>query len=291
MKIEHLFDKTTFTLTYLVYDETSKDAVIIDPVLDYDPAGGKITHESLNVLCDKIKSLGLKIKMILETHAHADHLSSSQDLKDLFPDAPLAIGENIKLVQKTFKPVFNMPESFITDGSQFDRLLKDGETVKCGTLEFSVIFTPGHTPACASYLFGKNLFTGDALFMPDSGTGRCDFPEGSAKNLYHSVHERLYKLPDDTLVHTAHDYQPGGREIRFCCPLKEQKEKNIQIQKETKEKDFIKRREERDKQLSAPRLLFPSVQVNINGGKLPEAENNGKTYLKTPVHLSSSLNS
>ena len=286
MKIKPFFDKTTFTLTYLVYDESSKDAVIIDPVLDYDPAGGNLTHKSLNVLCDEIKSLDLKIKMILETHAHADHLSSSQALKELFPKAPLAIGENIRLVQKTFKPVFNMPESFITDGSQFDRLLKDGENVTCGTLEFSVIFTPGHTPACASYLFGKNLFTGDSLFMPDSGTGRCDFPEGSAKNLYQSVHERLYKLPNDIMVHTAHDYQPGGRELRFSCSLKEQKEKNIQLQEETKEEDFVQKREERDKKLSAPRLLFPSVQVNINGGKLPEAESNGKTYLKTPVRLS-----
>lgn len=283
MKIIHLFDEETFTLTYIVYDETSKDAVIIDPVLDFDPAGGAITTTSFEKLLRKVKESGANVKMILETHAHADHLSSSQILKKQFPDAVLAIGENIRIVQKTFKSLFNLGDGFKTDGSQFDRLLKDGETVSAGSLQFKVIFTPGHTPACSSYVFGHAVFTGDTLFMPDYGTGRCDFPAGCAQDMYHSIHEKLYHLPEQTEVYVGHDYLPDGRSLAFMSTIKEEKEKNIQLKQSTTEDEFVKMRQSRDKTLSAPRLLFPSVQVNISAGELPEAEDNGKIYLKIPV--------
>ena len=176
-----------------------------------------------------------------------------------------------------------MGNNFRTDGSQFDRLLKDGETVTVGTLQFKVIFTPGHTPACASYLFDEAVFTGDALFMPDYGTGRCDFPAGCAQDLYVSVHEKLYQLPDKTAVYVGHDYMPGGRDLAFKSTIKEEKEKNIQLKQQTTESEFVEMRRNRDKTLSAPRLLFPSVQVNINAGALPEPEDNGKIYLKIPI--------
>jgi glyoxylase-like metal-dependent hydrolase (beta-lactamase superfamily II) len=282
MKIKHLFDPITSTLTYIVYDETTKDALIIDPVLDYEPTGGKIFKDSFDKLCKEVESLKVNVKMILETHAHADHLSSSQFLKEKFPDAPLAIGQNICLVQKKFATVFGMENSLKQDGSQFDRLFKENEIVKVGSLQFKVLFTPGHTPACSSYLFGKVLFTGDAIFMPDYGTGRCDFPGGSAKDLYHSVHEKIYRLSEDVEIYTCHDYQPGGRELRFKASIKEQKETNIHLQETTSEKEFIEKKEARDKTLPPPRLLLPSIQVNINAGKLPKKDKNGRRFLKIP---------
>jgi glyoxylase-like metal-dependent hydrolase (beta-lactamase superfamily II) len=189
MQIEAFYDKSTGTLTYVVYDDASKDAVVIDPVLDYE-----------------LKEHGLHVRMIAETHAHADHLSGAQFVKQSHPDAEIAIGEGISGSQETFKRVFDLPEDFPTDGSQFDRLLRDGETVQVGTLSFEVIATPGHTPGCSSYRFGKHVFTGDALFMPDYGTGRCDFPGGSAADQFDSVTRRLYTLPDDTLTYVGHDY-------------------------------------------------------------------------------------
>lgn len=283
MKIKGLFDEATYTLTYIVYDESTKDAIIIDPVLDYDPASGIVSQQSLDKLLTTIKSLGVSIKMILETHAHADHLSSSQPLKALFPQATLAIGENIKVVQETFKPIFNMSPDFKTDGSQFDRLFKNGEKVRAGSLAFEVMFTPGHTPACASYLFPNAVFTGDALFMPDYGTGRCDFPAGCAQDLYESVHEKLYKLPDDTAVFVGHDYQPNGRELAYESTIGAEKSNNIQLNQATTADAFVAMRRARDQTLKAPRLLFPSVQVNINAGALPEPESNGMAYLKTPI--------
>lgn len=283
MEVKHLFDEQTFTLTYIVYDAISKDAAIIDPVLDFDPASGTVSTSSLDKLVKEIDQLGLDVKMILETHAHADHLSSSQHLKQKYPKAVLAIGEHIRLVQKTFAAVFNLGEEFKTDGSQFDRLLRDGETVKAGSLQFKVIFTPGHTPACSSFLFDGAVFTGDALFMPDFGTGRCDFPAGSAEELYKSIHDKLYSLGDETEVYVGHDYMPNGRDLAFKSTIKEEKESNIHLKQETKMNEFVEMRTSRDKTLNAPRLLFPSVQVNINAGALPSRENNGKVYLKIPI--------
>lgn len=282
MQIKHFFDPDTNTLTYVVSDEKSRDAVIIDPVMDYDPASGKIEDRSLQKVIEFIREESLQVKGILETHAHADHLSSSQILKQLFPQAILGIGQKIKIVQEVFKNYLNI--NYIkTDGSQFDCLINDFEEVHFGTLKMMAIPTPGHTPACMSYLFEDAVFTGDALFMPDYGTGRCDFPQGSAKDLFNSIKNNLYTLKDETRVFVGHDYSPNDREMKFETTIGESKKYNIQLTTETKETDYINFRESRDKTLKAPRLLFPSIQININGGHLPPLEENGKAYLKMPL--------
>lgn len=281
--VEPFYDPATNTLTYVVRDPKTYDAVIIDSVLDYDPASGRIATASVEKVLAYVKTENLTVRMLLETHAHADHLSASQVLKRAFPSAPLAIGERIREVQTTFKDVFDLPDAFRCDGSQFDRLLKDGEVVAAGSLAFKVLFTPGHTPACACYLFEDALFTGDLMFMPDSGTGRCDFPGGDAQALYRSVSERVYALPDSTRVFTCHDYQPGGRALRFEATVGEQKAKNIQLTAATTLDAYVRFRTERDKTLSAPRLIYPSVQINIDAGRLPAPAKNGRRYLKIPL--------
>tara|TARA_B100001971_G_scaffold37960_1_gene33013 strand:- start:56889 stop:57749 length:861 start_codon:yes stop_codon:yes gene_type:complete len=281
-EVKTFFDPTTFTLTYIVYDEASKDGVVIDPVLDYDPAASKVEKHSLAKVVDFVKDQDLKIHYILDTHAHADHLTGAAELKKAFPNALIGIGEKIKLVQSKFSEIYNLKD-FNINGVQFDRLYKDGEKFNAGSLEIEVIHTPGHTPACVSYHIDQNVFTGDALFMPDYGTGRCDFPMGSAKELYHSIHEKLYKLPDETNVYVGHDYQPNGRALEFKSTIKTNKEKNIHIKAQTTEAEFVEFREKRDATLSPPRLLLPSIQVNIDGGKLPIEEDNGKRYLKIPI--------
>lgn len=283
MKIQHFFDPDTFTLTYLVIDENTKDVVIIDPVLDFDPPSGVVSDKSIKSVVQYINNNQLNVKAILETHAHADHLSSSQLLKKLFPDAILAISEKIKIVQETFKHHFNI-DYLETKGLQFDYLLKDYEEINFGSLKMKAIPTPGHTPACMSYQFGDNIFTGDALFMPDYGTGRCDFPQGSSKSLYHSVAKNLYTLPDETKVYVGHDYSPNGREMKFQTTIGESKKSNIQLTANTTEQEFVSFRDARDKTLKAPRLLLPSIQVNIDAGKLPPKEDNGKSYLKLPLN-------
>jgi glyoxylase-like metal-dependent hydrolase (beta-lactamase superfamily II) len=288
MKIQHFFDPDTFTLTYLVIDPKTKDAVIIDPVLDFDPASGQVTDKSIAVVIEYIKRESLNIKAILETHAHADHLSSSQLLKKLFPEAILGIGEKIKVVQEFFKGHFNI-DYLKTNGSQFDYLFKDNEELVFGSLKMKAIPTPGHTPACMSYLFEDALFTGDALFMPDYGTGRCDFPAGSAKELYHSITKNLFSLPDQTRVFVGHDYSPNGREMKFETTIGESKESNIQLKSMTTESEFVQFREGRDKTLKAPRLLFPSIQVNADAGHLPPRESNELSYLKLPLKVKTSL--
>lgn len=281
-KLETFFDKNTYTLTYIVYNESTKDAIVIDPVLDYDPAASKIYDESVNKVSDFITKHNLNIHYILETHAHADHLTGAAELKKRIPSAKVGIGKNITKVQDLFSGVYNLKD-FNTNGIQFDLLLDEEDIVKAGTIKIKTIFTPGHTPACASYLIDDMVFTGDALFMPDFGTGRCDFPAGSAKDLYHSVHEKLYKLPDETRVLTGHDYQPGGRELKYESTIGESKKSNIQLKKETTEEEFVEFRTKRDATLAAPRLLLPSIQVNIDAGHLPEVEDNGTSYLKIPV--------
>jgi glyoxylase-like metal-dependent hydrolase (beta-lactamase superfamily II) len=284
MKIQHFFDPDTFTLTYLVIDEKTKDTVIIDPVLDFDPPSGKIDDHNLQEVLEYIKTNQLNIKAILETHAHADHLSSSQILKQLFPEAVHGIGEKIKIVQEVFKSHFNINE-LKTDGSQFDHLFKDFEETNFGSLKMKAIPTPGHTPACMSYLFGDAIFVGDTLFMPDYGTGRCDFPKGSAAALYHSVSKNLYTLSDDTNVYVGHDYSPSGRDMLFQTTIGESKLKNIQLSAKTTESEYITFRESKDKRLAAPRLLLPSIQVNIDAGHLPTQESNGICYLKLPLNI------
>lgn len=281
-QVKEFFDKNTWTLTYVVWDENTKDAVVIDPVLDYDPAASKTSEESAKSVIGFLRENRLALHFILETHAHADHLSGSQVIKQAFPNARIVIGEKITKVQEVFKGVFGLPEDFKTDGSQFDRLLKDGEEFSAGSLKIKAIFTPGHTPACASYYVGDNIFVGDALFMPDYGTGRCDFPAGSATDLYRSVHDRLYSLPEDTKVYTGHDYMPNGRPLRFMATVGEEKKENIQLKVNTTSEEFVRFRTERDRTLAAPKLLLPSVQVNIDAGHLPPLKN-GKRFLRIPI--------
>ena len=284
MTIKPFFDPQTFTLTYLVYDPTTRDAIVIDPVLDYDAGGSQTSTTSVETLAKVIDAEGLKLHFVLETHAHADHLSGCQFLKTRY-GAQVAIGARITEVQDTFKVLFELPQDFPTDGSQFDRRLADGEVLQAGTLVIQVLATPGHTPACVSYHIGDAIFTGDALFTEDYGVGRCDFPRGSASDLYRSVHARLYALPDVTRVFVGHDYQPGGRPMRFETTIGRSKEENIQLRLATSEDAFVRLRNQRDATLSAPRLLFPSVQVNVNAGRLPRPHENGRRYLSIPINL------
>ncbi len=280
--VKSFFDSNTYTLSYVVFDEATKDAVIIDPVWDYDPASSKTSHDSITGLLDFVKQKGLNVHYVLETHAHADHLTGAAEIKRVLPNAKIGIGKNITKVQDVFSKVFNMKD-FNTNGVQFDILLDETHELQVGSFRVKTIFTPGHTPACSTYLIDDMLFTGDALFMPDYGTGRCDFPAGSAKDLYHSVHEKLYQLPDETRVFTGHDYQPGGRELKFESTIGENKRSNVQLRAITKEDEFVEFRNKRDAGLKAPRLLLPSIQVNIDGGHLPKAEENGVSYLKIPI--------
>lgn len=283
IQIKEFFDKNTWTLTYIAWDPNTKDAVLIDPVLDYDQASSKTSKDSAATVIQFLSSQQLKLHYILETHAHADHLSGSQIIKEKFPKAQIGIGKNITRVQEVFKDVFGLPNDFKTDGSQFDRLFHDNEEFSAGSIKIKTIFTPGHTPACVSYLIGENLFVGDALFMPDYGTGRCDFPDGSAANLYHSIHERIYQLPSTIKVYTGHDYLPNGRELRFSATIEEEKTKNIQLKQETTLEEFVQFRTARDRTLAAPKLLLPSIQVNIDAGHLPPPEVGGKRYLRIPI--------
>lgn len=276
MNIQHFFDKNTFTMTYVVFDKATKDAVVIDPVLDYDLESGRVDEISLKTLVGFLTSENLKPHVCLETHAHADHLSSSHFLKTKYPDMKIAISENIKIVQKTFKEILKVEETFCADGRQFDHLIHDQERLHAGSIEIKAISTPGHTPACMSFLIGNSVFTGDALFIEDSGTGRCDFPEGSASDLYHSVHDKLYHLPDETEVYVGHDYQPAGRELRFKTTIGQSKRQNIQLKTETEKDQFIFFRSERDKTLKPPRLLIPSLHVNIRAGIIPASSGDVK---------------
>ena len=281
--VKEFFDTATWTLTYVVQDHETKDAVIIDPVWDYDPAGSKLSTQSAEEVLDYVRKNNLKVHLILETHAHADHISGSQIIKNKLPHVKIGIGAKITEVQKVFKNVFNLNSEFKTDGSQFDLLLEEGKPHFAGSLKIDTLFTPGHTPACATYIIGDTVFTGDALFMPDYGTGRCDFPAGSAEALYDSVYNKIYKLPNDYRVFVGHDYLPNGRSLAFESTIKEEKEKNIQLNKDTSQERFVEFRKRRDQTLAAPRLLLPSVQMNIYAGRLPDPENNGNRYLKIPI--------
>jgi glyoxylase-like metal-dependent hydrolase (beta-lactamase superfamily II) len=285
MQIEAFYDKSTGTLTYVVYDSVSKDAIVIDPVLDYEPQSSSTATIAVDKILAFLRQNRLNVGMIAETHAHADHLSGAQFIKQEHPDAVVAIGAGIRQSQKGFKKVFDLPDSFATDGSQFDRLLEDGETVRMGSLVFEVIATPGHTPGCSSYRFGEHVFTGDALFMPDYGTGRCDFPGGSAAVQFDSVKERLYTLPDDTITYVGHDYMPGGRDLKYSATIAEQKAGNVHVRATTSKEEFVKNKEAADEKKAAPRLLFQSVQVNIVAGRLPDPAENEIRYLKIPINI------
>lgn len=284
MHIETFYHPQTFTLTYLVFDPDTKDAVVIDPVLDYEPRGSQTSTTSVRFVSDFLRWNNLTLHYVLETHAHADHLSASQFLKREF-GAKIAISEHIKIVQETFKQIFNLSDAFAVDGSQFDHLLTDGEKLQAGSLVLEVIATPGHTPACVTFKIGDAIFTGDALFMPDYGTGRCDFPRGSAEQLYDSVHGRLYALPDETRVFVGHDYQPGQRALAYETTIGESKRSNKQLGAETTKEEFVQFRKARDATLSAPALLFQSVQINIDAGRMPTPAPNEKRYLNLPINL------
>lgn len=281
MRIHPFFDVRTFTLSYVVFDEATRDAVVVDPVLDYEPVGSYTHTESVDQISDFLRKENLRLHYVLETHAHADHLTGAQILRRRF-DARVVIGAAITEVQATFKDVFSLAHLAI-DGSQFDKLLADGEALTAGSLRVEAIATPGHTPACMTYKIGDALFTGDLLFMDDYGTGRCDFPKGSAAQMFDSVH-KLYRLADSTRVYPGHDYPPATRSWKHETSIGASKDHNPQLRAATTKAEFVAMREARDKALAAPRLLFPSVQVNIDAGRLPPLVN-GKRYLTIPVNL------
>ncbi len=288
MNIQHFFDPRTWTLTYVVWDAASRDAVVIDPVLDFDPASGKIWTESLDALEAFLGREALTLRMILETHAHADHLSGAHELKRR-TGAPVAIGAQITDVQRTFAPFFGLGPEVAQDGSQFEHLLSDGEQLTFGGLSLTALHTPGHTPACMSFKVGDAVFTGDALFVPDTGVGRCDFPGGSADSLYQSVHERLYALPDQTRVFVGHDYQNEGRALQFETTIGESKARNQHLAQATSREAFVTFRTGRDAGLAAPRLLLPSIQVNVDAGRLPPPDAHGVRALRVPLRIPANL--
>jgi glyoxylase-like metal-dependent hydrolase (beta-lactamase superfamily II) len=282
MELRPFFDPATSTLTYLVWDPTTRDAVVIDPVMDFDPAASRTSTGSVEQLAAAVRERGLTVHWVLETHPHADHLSGSQWLRRHL-GAKIAIGERIREVQACFKPILGLGPELADDGRQFDRLLADGEVLHAGSIAIEVIATPGHTPACLTYRIEDTIFTGDALFVHDYGTGRCDFPRGSAGDLYDSI-QRLYRLPDATRVCPAHDYQPGGRELIWHTTIGRSRAENVQLSGTRERADFIQFRTERDKTLSAPKLLYPSVRVNLDAGRLPAADATGRRYLTVPLN-------
>ena len=276
------FHPQSNTWTYVVSDPQTRAAAVIDPCLDFDARSGRTGVDSATQLAEFLDTQGLELQWILETHAHADHLSAGRWLKAQRPRAQLAIGQGIREVQRTFKPVFNLDDRFATDDSQFDHLFTDGEQFQIGALVAQVIATPGHTNDSVSYRIGDALFVGDTLFMPDGGSARCDFPGGSAARLYQSI-QRLYQLPDNTRVFVCHDYGPNGREFRCETSIGAQKIGNIHLRSAIDEAEFVRIRESRDATLDMPTLILPSIQINIRAGELPEPEGNGVRYLKLPL--------
>jgi glyoxylase-like metal-dependent hydrolase (beta-lactamase superfamily II) len=281
-EVKTFFDEATFTATHVVWDPETKAAAIIDSVKDYDPKSGRTSTGSADAVIDFVKSQGLTVEWILETHVHADHLTAAPYLKEKL-GGKIAIGARINTVQGVFKKVFNAEEDFATDGRQFDRLFEDDETFGIGNLEARVMHTPGHTPACSTYIIGNAAFVGDTLFMPDFGTARCDFPGGDARQLYKSI-QKILALPPETRLFLCHDYKAEGRdEYAWETTVAEEKAKNIHVHDGVSLDDFVKMRTERDKQLQMPVLILPSVQVNMRAGDLPPPEDNGMRYLKIPL--------
>ena len=284
-EIRAFFDEPTNTVSYLVWDAATKDGAVIDPVLNFDHRSGEATVKSAEAILAEAEKRGVKIGLVLETHAHADHLSSAPYIK-LKTGAAVAIGEHIKEVQRIFRPVFNAMD-VSGNGSEFDHLFKDGEHFRIGNVEAEVIYTPGHTPACVSYKIGDAVFVGDTLFMPDYGTARADFPGGDAHELYRSIRRILSMMPE-TRLFMCHDYKAPGRDYyAWQTTVGEERAKNVHVHEGVSEDEFVKLREARDATLAAPLLLLPSIQVNIRAGKLPPAESDGVHYLKIPVKLAS----
>ena len=280
-RVHAQFDEATHTVSYVVWDPATCRAAIIDPVLDYDHRTGRVSHRSADDLLGIVADQGLSVDWVLETHAHADHLSAAPYLKEK-TGAPIGIGARITEVQRTFAPVFGL-EDVSGDGREFDRLFRDGETIAIGGLQVEVMHTPGHTPACVSYRIGEAVFVGDTLFMPDYGTARADFPGGDARTLYRSIH-RLLALPDATRLYLCHDYKAPGRDhFAWETTVGEEKTRNIHVGGGVDEASFVAMREARDATLAAPVLLLPSLQVNIRAGRLPDPDRDGRRFLKIPL--------
>lgn len=281
-QIQAFFDPQTWTVSYLVSDPLSRRAAVIDPVLDFDFKSGRTGTGSADKLLACVRDQGLTVDWILETHAHADHLSGARYLQSQV-GGRIAIGENIRQVQATFKKLYNLERSFLPDGSQFDHLFKDGESFRIGTLEVTALLVPGHTPADMAYLIGDAVFVGDTLFMPDVGSARADFPGGDARQLYRSM-RRILDLPPATRVFVCHDYPPEGRAPQWQTTVAAQRAGNIHMRDGIDEDSFVAMRRTRDATLEVPTLILPSIQVNVRAGQLPPAEDNGVSYLRIPLN-------
>ncbi len=281
-EVTHFFDPATNTISYVVKEPNSTSCAIVDSVMDIDYAAGHISYESADKIIKFVQDHGLKVEWLIETHAHADHLSAAPYIQGKL-GGKLGIGENIRVVQEVFGEIFNEGTEFQRDGSQFDRLFKDGDTYKIGSMNAFAIHTPGHTPACMTHVIGNAAFVGDTLFMPDGGTARADFPGGDARELYRSI-KKVLSLPGEMRLFMCHDYGPNGRDIRWETTVAEERANNIHVRDGVTEDEFVAMRTARDQTLDMPKLIIPSIQVNIRAGKLPPAEDNGTRYLKVPVN-------
>jgi len=282
-EVHGIFDPATWTVTYVVHQGHGSACAIIDSVLDYDPKSGRTRYTSADKVIDYVQAHQLQVTWILETHAHADHLTAAPYLKSRL-GGKTAIGDHITTVQKVFKNIFNIEPEFKLDGSQFDHLFKAGDTLQIGNLSGEAVFVPGHTPACMAYKFGDAVFVGDTLFMPDVGTARCDFPGGDARTLYASARSIL-NLPPQTRLFMCHDYPPNGRAVRFETTVAEQRASNIHVHDGITEDEFVAMRTKRDSMLEMPVLILPAVQINIRAGELPPKEDNGIAYAKIPLNV------
>ena len=281
-QVHGIFDPATWTVTYVVYEKPGSACAIIDSVLDYDPKSGRTSHASADKVIEFVKTHHLRVEWILETHAHADHLSAAPYLKQHL-GGKTGIGDHITGVQKVFKGIFNLESSFKLDGSQFDHLFKDGESIHLGNLSGHILYVPGHTPACVAYQFGDAVFVGDTMFMPDVGTARCDFPGGNAQTLFASV-KKILSLPPQTRLFMCHDYPPNDRPVKFETTVAEQRAHNIHVHDGISEAQFVEMRTKRDATLEMPVLILPAVQINIRAGELPPKEDNGIAYAKIPLN-------
>ncbi|WAE50821.1 MBL fold metallo-hydrolase [Stutzerimonas frequens] len=282
--VEPFFDPATFTYSYVVSDPETRQCAVIDSVLDYDPASGRTSHATAERLVDYVREQDLKVQWLLETHVHADHLSAAPYLKQQL-GGRMAIGDRITVVQNTFGKLFNAGTEFATDGRQFDHLFQDQENFQVGNVPARAIHTPGHTPACMTYVIGDAAFVGDTLFMPDYGTARCDFPGGDARTLYRSI-QKLFALPGETRVFMCHDYKaPGRDEFLYETTIAAEREHNVHVHSGISEQQFVDMRTARDATLAMPTLILPSVQINMRGGELPAPESNGTRYLKIPLDV------
>ena len=280
--VQSFFDPATFTVTHLVSDPVARCAAIIDGVLDYNPKSGRITHSSADRLIEHVRRAELTIEWLLETHAHADHLSAAPYLQGKL-GGRIGIGRHICDVQHVFKGIFNLKD-LDTDGAEFDHLFDDEDKFTIGEIEVRVLHTPGHTPACLTYVVGMNAFVGDTLFIPDYGSARCDFPGGDAGTLFDSI-RKVLALPAETRLHLCHDYPLAGRDAKWVTTVFEQREKNIHVHDGVSKNEFVRLRETRDKTLEMPVLILPAIQVNLRAGRLPPPEDNGVSYLKIPVNV------